>query len=70
MQDVIARHVVGILLPAKTKQEKYLRVNDCVPNTFQPSRDPSTDWRCNSAAGAILPGALGFRVSVGNTVHA
>ena len=27
---------------------------NCVPNTFQPSRDPSAGWWCHSAAGAIL----------------
>ena len=33
--------------------ERCLRVKR-VPNTFQPSRDPSTGWPCHSASGAIM----------------
>ena len=39
---------------------------NCRPNTFHPSRDPSTGWRCHSAAG-VIPLLVSFctRISAG-----
>ena len=34
-------------LPNRVFEKVYSRVKR-VPNTYQPSRDPSTGWRCNS----------------------
>ena len=40
--------------PTKHAAVACSRVN-CVPNTFQPSRDPSTGWWCHSAGDTIPP---------------